>query len=101
LEEDVEEEEAGTAGMLAGTIEKGMRTVLSTVARGGTRMPERRDQLMPPHATRKSSNDSSHHSHSNNNTAETNVPTAAEDGFEQLLRSRGVQPVHLSNATQL
>uniref|UniRef100_A0A7E4WCF0 G_PROTEIN_RECEP_F3_4 domain-containing protein n=1 Tax=Panagrellus redivivus TaxID=6233 RepID=A0A7E4WCF0_PANRE len=98
LEENCEdEEEDDVQHVLASSIEKGMRMALSTVSR----VPKANDTESPttlavpvkkpskplPSSRSNNNNDSNKESHN--------------EKFEQLLRSRGVQPVQLSSATQL
>ncbi|KAF8365679.1 mgl-2 [Pristionchus pacificus] len=73
LLEESEEDEDEVGALLAGSIENSMRTVLQTVA------PRAVPSRTPP--SKRGDND--------------------EDGFEELLRSRGVNPLNLSNATSL
>ncbi|CAD5206117.1 unnamed protein product [Bursaphelenchus okinawaensis] len=120
LEEEVEEEEAESS---LGTIEKGMRAVLQTVSRpsldsrsasiGQNRDSPKMSMLRPQSAaagtlrhrhasTPKPSICSEILSeHSEDNTVSSAQVLFGDNQFEQLLRSRGVQPVQLSNATQL
>ncbi|KAI6203700.1 G-PROTEIN-RECEP-F3-4 domain-containing protein [Aphelenchoides besseyi] len=121
LEENLEDEDTA-ASAIANTIEKGMRSVLSTVSRAspGFNVRDTTKLLQPPPTSRMSGSNLRHRSMSasrqksedgaNDQDTSKEVLEAtpidetvlsADDRFEQLLRSRGVEPVHLSNATQL
>ncbi|XGW24761.1 hypothetical protein V3C99_006317 [Haemonchus contortus] len=109
----LEEQEDEVGSMLADSIGNSVRTVLSTVA-GGVRPattkppPPKRHTLSPSFAevsVKQSSSPSPPQPFVPKPprvlSRDWKTPTIEEDGFEELLRSRGVQPLHFSQATPL
>ncbi|EPB78764.1 7 transmembrane receptor [Ancylostoma ceylanicum] len=108
----LEEQEDEVGALLADSIENSVRTVLSTVA-GGVRPtaakppPPQRTSLTPtfiesvaaakPMPTPAAPVPKPPRSR----PRQRKPPTIDEDGFEELLRSRGVQPLQFSQATPL
>uniref|UniRef100_A0AC35FN88 G-protein coupled receptors family 3 profile domain-containing protein n=1 Tax=Panagrolaimus sp. PS1159 TaxID=55785 RepID=A0AC35FN88_9BILA len=95
-EEETNEEDVGS--VLASSIEKGMRTVLSTVSRT-SKLPSQSGSNEIALTVPTSRIPSSIIVPSTPNLSGRGTPS--NENFEQLLRSRGVQPLQLSSATQL